>query len=352
MGDPAAALLELFDSEQNKYFTDHYLEIPFDFSEVFFITTANTLDTIPEPLLDRMEVIEISGYTIEEKKNIARQYLLPKKEKEAGISEVKGVEIKWGMKAIGDIIDLYTRESGVRNLEKAISKIIRKIAREIVADMDNSSSRGKIIIDNDALVRYLGKPKFLKDAIDKKPEVGVVTGLAWTPFGGTVLEIETSSSPGSGELIMTGQLGDVMKESVTIAIGYIRSRGADFGLPADYFDKHDINIHVPEGAVKKDGPSAGVTIFAALVSCLTNIKAKKSIAMTGEITLRGKITAVGGIKEKVLAAFRLGIRRIILPKENEVDVDEIPEKERKKIEIIYIEEASEALDVALQKNPL
>lgn len=341
-GDPASALLEVLDPEQNKEFTDHFLEIPFDLSKVMFVTTANTTETIPRPLLDRMEVIQVSGYTEEEKVNIAQKYLIPKQAKSHGL---KGKSFTMTEKAVRDLINYYTRESGVRNLEREIGSLCRKVARQKVMKKGSNFK-----ITPAGLEKYLGKKKFRYDIIEGESEVGVVTGMAWTQVGGDTLFVETAKIPGSGKIQLTGQLGDVMQESAKAAITYIRSIASEYNLEEDFYKKYDIHVHVPEGAVPKDGPSAGVTMFTSVISALTGIPVRKDVAMTGEITLRGKVLPVGGIKEKVLAAHRAGIRTILLPKENEADIDEIPQTVRKTLHFVLLERAQEALEYALVKE--
>lgn len=341
-GDPASALLEVLDPEQNKTFTDHYLEVPFDLSKVLFITTANAIDTIPRPLLDRMEVIEVSGYTEEDKVKIARDYLIPKQVREHGL---KKDSVKISENALRDIINYYTRESGVRNLEREIASICRKTARRIVTSKTKSAS-----VTPKNLEKYLGKKKFHYDIVEGESEVGVVTGMAWTTVGGDTLSIEAAILPGSGRLSLTGQLGDVMQESAKAGVSYIRSVAEKLGIEEDFYKKYDLHIHVPEGAVPKDGPSAGVTMFTAVVSALTGVPVRKDIAMTGEITLRGKVLPVGGIREKVLAAHRAGARTILLPEENMKDVEEIPASVRKQLKFIPLKTAFDALDEALDRR--
>ena len=338
-GDPASALLEVLDPEQNKDYTDHYLEVPFDLSKVMFITTANTVDTIPRPLLDRMEIIEVSGYTEEEKMAIANRYLIPKKVSEHGLKES---DISFSQDAIRDLINYYTRESGVRNLEREIANLCRKTARKMVAGEAESFE-----ITSENLSDYLGKKKYRYDIIDGETEIGVTTGLAWTIVGGDTLFIETTVVPGSGKLVLTGQLGEVMQESAKAGISYIRSVAGELGIKEDFYKTDDLHIHIPEGATPKDGPSAGVTMCTAMISTLTGIPVRKDIAMTGEITLRGKVLPVGGIKEKVLAAHRAGIRKVLLPADNKADIDDIPEKVREEIEFVLISTAKEALDQVL-----
>jgi len=338
-GDPSSALLEVLDPEQNSTFTDHFLEVPFDLSKVLFITTANSLDTIPRPLLDRMEVIEVSGYTEQEKIQIADKYLVPKQVKEHGLK--KGA-VKVSEPALSDIINYYTRESGVRNLEREIGSICRKAAYLTV-----TSNKKSFTISPRNLDKFLGKKKYHYDIIKGMSEVGMVTGMAWTSVGGDTLSIEASFIKGSGKLSLTGNLGEVMQESARAGITYIRSIAEEMGLDPDFSQTKDLHIHVPEGAVPKDGPSAGVTMFTAVVSALSGVPVKKDVAMTGEITLHGKVLPVGGIKEKVLAAHRAGIRRILLPKENMKDTEEIPMSVSKQLEFIPLEFAKEALLYAL-----
>ncbi len=339
-GDPASALLEVLDPEQNSTFTDHYLEIPFDLSDVMFITTANTTATIPAPLLDRMEVIELSSYTEEEKVRIATGYLVPKKMKENGLRKT---QFSITGAAIRDIIEYYTREAGVRNLEREIGNACRKAARNIV-----SGKQKKNNVTPRNLKVYLGKRIFIDDIGSLEPEVGVTTGMAWTSVGGVTLTIETVKMPGSGKLILTGQMGDVMRESATTALGYIKSISGKYKIGKDVFKDYDIQIHIPEGATPKDGPSAGITMCSALFSLLTDRKADKTVAMTGEITLRGKVLRIGGLKEKSLAAYRQGIRRIIIPKENEPDLEEIPASVRKEVEFIPVSNFEEVIPLVIK----
>ena len=339
-GDPASALLEVLDPEQNSTFTDHYLEIPFDLSDVMFITTANTTATIPAPLLDRMEVIELTSYTEEEKVHIATGYLVPKKMKENGL---KRTQFSITSAAIRDIIEYYTREAGVRNLEREIGNACRKAARNIV-----SGKQKKNNVTPRNLRSYLGKRIFIEDIGSLEPEVGVTTGMAWTTVGGVTLTIETVKMPGTGKLILTGQMGDVMRESATTALGYIKSISGKYKIGKDVFKDYDIQIHIPEGATPKDGPSAGITMCSALFSLLTDRKADKTVAMTGEITLRGKVLRIGGLKEKSLAAYRQGIRRIIIPKENEPDLEEIPASVRREVEFIPVSDFEEVIPLVIQ----
>ncbi|QOX65891.1 endopeptidase La [Anoxybacterium hadale] len=341
-GDPASALLEVLDPEQNKEFADHYLEVPFDLSKVMFITTANTTETIPRPLLDRMEVIHVPGYTEEEKVKIAEKYLIPKKTKEHGLKEEN---ITISESTIRSIINHYTRESGVRNLEREVANLCRKVARKIV---EEDATRLRITAGN--IESYLGKKRYRYDIIEGENEIGVTTGLAWTIVGGDTLFIETTLIPGNGKLVLTGQLGDVMQESAKAGVSYIRSIGKELGIKEDFYKENDLHIHIPEGATPKDGPSAGVTMCTAIISTLTNTPVRKDVAMTGEITLRGKVLPVGGIREKVLAAHRAGIKKVLLPAENERDIEEIPANVRKKLEFVLIHDVKEALDHALVKN--
>ena len=328
-GDPAAALLEVLDPEQNDTFSDHYLEIPYDLSKVMFIATANVGDTIPAPLRDRMEIIEIPGYTRREKLDIARVHLVPKQLDEHGI---KPEQITLEDAAIEGIIDHYTREAGVRNLERQIASVIRGVAVKVAEGEEGPWK----LTDEEALRPYLGAPRFSSEVAERTAETGVATGLAWTSVGGEILFIECTKMHGTGKLQLTGQLGDVMKESAQTAMSYVRTRAKAFGIPEDFLEKSDIHIHIPAGAMPKDGPSAGVTMMTAIVSLLTGIRVRHDVAMTGEITLRGRVLPVGGIKEKVLAAHRAGIKRIILPERNTADLDEIPEEVRETLEFVPV----------------
>ena len=338
-GDPASALLEVLDPEQNREFVDHYLEVPFDLSKVLFITTANGTDTIPRPLLDRMEVLELSGYTLEEKYNIARKYLVPKQIKANGLTSRN---ISFSKSAIIGMINSYTRESGVRGLEKTIGSICRKVARSVVA----GDTEKKTVKVSD-LESYIGKQKYHYDRLLGKNEVGVATGLAWTVVGGETLFIETAVAPGSGHLQLTGQLGDVMQESARAAVSYIRSNCKKLGVNENFYKEKDIHIHIPEGAVPKDGPSAGVTMCISVISALTGRPVRKDVAMTGEITLRGSILPVGGIKEKVLAAHRMGISKVLLPVDCKPDLDELPQTVRDSMQFVLISKVSDAVREAL-----
>lgn len=340
-GDPASALLEVLDPEQNSTFTDHFLEIPFDLSKVLFITTANDLGTIPGPLRDRMEIIEVPGYTKQDKVKIAQKYLVPKEIKENGL---KKENIKISERAIDDIIEYYTRESGVRNLQRTIARVCRKVAKKVVVEKGKTYN-----ITPRNLEKYLNKHIFNYDVIEEKNPVGVTTGMAWTQVGGDTLKIETALLPGSGKITLTGQLGDVMKESATIGVSYVRSLGDKYGISKDFYKENDVHIHVPEGAVPKDGPSAGVTMCTALISTLTDIPVDRAVAMTGEVTLRGKVLPVGGIREKVLAAHRAGIKKILLPEDNKKDIDEIPASVKKELEFVLLSSVEDALEHALVK---
>ena len=341
-GDPASALLEVLDPEQNKDFNDHYLEVPFDLSKVMFITTANTTSTIPGPLLDRMEVIEVSGYTEEDKLNIARKYLVPKQIKENGLTKSN---ISFTEQGLRTLINYYTRESGVRNLEREIGNICRKTAKNVVCGNTKKAS-----ITGKKVQELLGKKKFRFDIIKGETEVGVTTGLAWTVVGGDTLFIETTAVPGSGKLVLTGQMGDVMQESAKAGISYIRSVAGKFNIDEEFYKNCDLHIHIPEGAIPKDGPSAGVTMCSAIISTLTGIPVRKDVAMTGEITLRGKVLPVGGIREKVMAAHRAGIRKVLLPKDNEVDIQDIPEVVRNDMEFVLLSSVEDALKHILVKD--
>ncbi len=339
-GDPASALLEVLDPEQNNTFMDHYLDVPFDLSRVMFITTANVTHTIPPALLDRMEVISIPGYTVDDKLKIARKYLLPRQIKENGLSR-KDLEITDD--AIVHIITRYTREAGVRNLEREIGKIARKVAKRITM-----GDKGPFSVDVDDIEKYLGPIRYPKEKRLEKPRIGVATGLAWTPFGGDILFVEATKMKGKRNLILTGQLGDVMQESAQAGLSYIRSNAKKFGIDPNFFDKYDIHIHIPEGAIPKDGPSAGITMCVAVVSVLSEKPVRTDIAMTGEITLRGEVLPVGGIKEKVLAAKMAGINHVILPEENRKDVKMIPARQRKGMKFHYVENVDQALKLAMK----
>ena len=340
-GDPASALLEVLDPEQNRAFTDHYLDAPFDLSSVMFILTANVLDAIPAPLRDRMEVIEFSGYTDEEKARIASRFLVPKQIREKGLSENR---IVFTDEAITTIIQKYTREAGIRNLERRIAGICRKIARESLLD---AQQKDALVITPEAVERYLGRKKFSFEVIEEQDRVGVATGLVRTETGGDIIFVEAARMKGKKELIITGSLGDVMRESAQAALSYIRSNAAAFGIPEDFFEAQDIHIHVPSGAIQKDGPSAGITITMALLSLLTNRPAKRDNALSGEITLTGRVLPVSGIREKVLAAIRAKVKTIILPAKNKDDVEDLPENITKEITIRLVDTVSDAVAMVL-----
>jgi len=339
-GDPSAALLEVLDPEQNNAFVDHYLDVEYDLSKVMFIATANVTHTIPAPLKDRMEIIQLSGYTHLEKLAIGRGFLVDKQRREQGLEEAK---VRFEDSAIEELIASYTREAGVRNLEREIGSICRKVARSVV----KLGSDYETVIDRQRVRDLLGKPKFRSQQIHDKSEIGLATGLAWTEVGGEILSTEVALSRGKGTLTLTGKLGDVMQESARAALSYVRSRAELFGLDADFHDKLDIHIHVPEGAIPKDGPSAGITMATALLSAVTKIPVHRDMAMTGEITLRGKVLPVGGVKDKILAASRVGITRIILPMDNERDLEEIPAEVRERMEFHLVESMDEVVSVAL-----
>ncbi len=342
-GDPSSALLEVLDPEQNFEFSDHYLNLPYDLSKVMFITTANMSDTIPRPLLDRMEVIRLSGYTLEEKIVIARRYLLPRQMKENGI---KSRHIKLGDETLKYIITHYTHEAGLRNLEREIGKVCRKIARKIA-----EGGKGPYSVSGRTLAKYLGPPKTIPESeLETLHQPGLITGLAWTEVGGEILQIEVNLMPGKGKLALTGQLGDVMKESAQAALTYCRSRSKEMGVDQDYFDKTDIHIHVPAGAIPKDGPSAGITMATALYSAITNKKAIKAIAMTGEVTLRGRVLPIGGLKEKALAALRAGIKNVIIPDQNKKDLVEIPKDIRKKMSFYPVKDMDEVVRISFSRD--
>ena len=340
-GDPSSALLEALDPEQNTTFNDHYLEVDYDLSDVMFVTTANTLNILP-PLLDRMEVIRLAGYTEDEKINIANKYLLPKQIKDNGVKEK---EMKLGDDIIQEIIRSYTKESGVRNLEREISKLARKVVKKVVAGEEK-----EVEIDKKNLPDFLGVPKYKSGELETENRVGIVTGLAWTEYGGEILKIETVTMPGKGRMQITGKLGDVMQESVKAAKSFVRSKCLEYGIIPPLFEKKDFHIHVPEGATPKDGPSAGIGMVTSIVSSITNIPVKKDVAMTGEVTLTGQVLPIGGLKEKLLAAHRAGIKEVLIPKENEKDLVDMPKKIIDEIKIIPVEYADEVLKVALTKD--
>ena len=340
-GDPSSALLEALDPEQNTTFNDHYLEVDYDLSDVMFVTTANTLNILP-PLLDRMEVIRLAGYTEDEKINIANKYLLPKQIKDNGVKEK---EMNLGNDIIKEVIRSYTRESGVRNLEREISKIARKVVKKVV-----SGEEKEVNINTKNLPDFLGVPKFKSGELESENRVGIVTGLAWTEYGGEILKIETVTMPGKGRMQITGKLGDVMQESVKAAKSFVRSKCLEYGIIPPLFEKKDFHIHVPEGATPKDGPSAGIGMVTSIVSSITNIPAKRDVAMTGEVTLTGQVLPIGGLKEKLLAAHRAGIKEVLIPKENEKDLVDMPKKIIDEIKITPVEFADEVLKIALTKE--
>ena len=342
-GDPASALLEVLDPQQNHTFNDHYLEVDYDLSSVMFIATANISDTIPAPLLDRMDVIRLPGYTATEKKHIAEQFLIPRQLEENGFA---GRNVKFTEDAVDELIGYYTREAGVRQLERTFGQICRKLARQIV---EGNASKKKTLIDAEAIHRLLGARKFLMDEAMPKPEIGVATGMAWTSVGGTILQVEAVMTPGKGELKLTGSLGNVMKESAMAAFSYVKGHAGELGINSKLFEKNDFHIHVPDGATPKDGPSAGITLTTALVSLLTGKPVRHDFAMTGEINLRGKVTAIGGVKEKSIGALRAGIRNIILPEENRKDLEDIPEDVLKQVHFHFVSEISQVLAIMLAK---
>ncbi len=345
-GDPSAALLEALDPEQNSEFSDHYLEVAFDLSEVIFITTANLLDTIPAALLDRLEIIEFPGYTADEKFHIAKKYLKPK---QLEVNGLKSGQVEVSDRALKAIIASYTREAGVRSLEREIATVFRKIAKKVA---DNKTAEHKTIVKPTSLHKYLGPHRFTDTMAERKDEVGLATGLAWSQVGGSIILIEVAVMPGKGNLILTGRLGDVMKESATAAMSYVRSHWKEFGVDEKVFQKLDIHVHVPEGATPKDGPSAGLALTTALTSAMTKIPVKKSVAITGEVTLRGRAGEVGGIKEKVIGAHLAGIKTIVMPKSNKKDLEEIPKYILKDLDFKFVENMDQVLELALISKPL
>ncbi len=348
-GDPSAALMEVLDPEHNSSFVDHYLDTEFDLSHVLFVCTANVLHTIPRPLQDRMEVIEISGYTELEKLNIARQYLLPKQIEQKGMS---AAQVAVGEEAMLDVIRSYTRESGVRNLERELANICRKLARKVLEKgKDGNYADIRFDIDQAMVRSLLGPQKYRRQMASEQNEVGLATGLAWTEMGGEVLFTECTTMDGKGDLLLTGKLGDVMQESAKAALSYVRSRCTQYGLEKDFHKLIDLHVHVPEGAIPKDGPSAGITLATAIVSSLTGIPARREVAMTGEITLRGRVMPIGGMKEKVLAAHRAGLKTVLLPDENQKDLKDIPESVQNEMKLIFVETMDEVLELALEKSP-
>ncbi len=341
-GDPSSAMLEVLDSEQNNAFRDHYIEVPFDLSEVLFITTANTLDTVQAPLLDRMEVIELSSYTREEKFHIAKEHLIKKQLQKHGLN---GNMVRFNKDAIYRLIDSYTREAGVRKLERAIASLCRKAAKEIIEDeVTRVTFKGK------ELEKYLGHPKYLDDYFSKKDAVGIVNGLAWTAVGGVVMPLEVMVLEGKGKVELTGSLGDVMKESAKIAVSYCRSVADKYGINKEFYEKNDIHVHAPEGAVPKDGPSAGVTMITGLISALSGLKVRANVAMTGEITLSGKVLPIGGLREKTMAAYKAGIRKVIIPYANKPDLDEVDDAVKLGLEFVFAQTIEDVLEHALIDN--
>jgi ATP-dependent Lon protease len=343
-GDPSSALLEVLDPEQNHMFVDHYLDTEFDLSMVMFIATANVLHTIPRALQDRMEVIQLSGYTENEKLEIAKRFLV---QKQMDASGLKKRQIQFSDEALLEIIRKYTRESGVRNLEREIANVCRKTAKRIVtAELKTSS------ITEEEVEKLLGRPKFRMQGISDSNQVGLATGLAWTEVGGEVLQTEATLMDGKGQLTLTGKLGEVMQESARAAMTFVRSRAADYGIGREFHRKMDLHIHIPEGAIPKDGPSAGITMATTIVSALTKIAVRKDVAMTGEITLRGKVLPIGGVKEKLLAAHRAGIKNVILPQENEKDLQDIPSDILEAVSVSLVETMDEVLQIALERQPV
>jgi ATP-dependent Lon protease len=343
-GDPSAALLEVLDPEQNNSFADHYLEIPYDLSGVMFVATANITDPIPPPLRDRMEILELPGYTRREKLAIARRHLIPKQLEEHGLTEA---QLDITDEAVEEIIEHYTREAGVRSLERAVASVIRGVAVKVA----EGDTQPRVVQNEEQLREYLGPIKYTSEVAERVEETGVATGLAWTSVGGEILFIEVTRMFGTGKLQLTGQLGDVMKESAHAALSYVRSNAARFGIPEDFLEKSDVHIHIPAGAMPKDGPSAGITMFTALVSLLTGTRVRHDVAMTGEISLRGRVLPIGGVKEKTLAAHRAGIKRVIAPERNKADLEEVPREVRDELEFVFVNRLEEALEAALEHMP-
>jgi len=340
-GDPASAMLEVLDPNQNNQFKDHYLEIPYDLSKVTFIATANTLDTIPVPLLDRMEIIELTGYTYEEKLQIAKRYLLPKQLEANGMGDCM---VDLTDDVLMRVVTDYTRESGVRNLEREVGSLVRKLA---VKRLENQN-KTEFSINGDDLVEYLGAPRYKHEIMEKEATVGVVSGLAWTSVGGVTLKVETVLIPdGKGEIVLTGRMGDVMKESARTAYSVVRSKSEKYGIDSEKFTKYDLHVHIPEGATPKDGPSAGITLSTALMSVMTNRKVRNDVAMTGEVTLTGKVLAIGGLKEKSLAALRSGVKTLLIPSENAKDIEELPDEVKDNLTIVTVSDVEEVFDRAL-----
>jgi ATP-dependent Lon protease len=343
-GDPASALLEVLDPEQNSTFTDHYLEVPVDLSSVMFIATANRRDTIPGPLLDRMEVIEIPGYTREEKKAIARDFLIPRQLSEHGLTPAR---LEFSDEAIDTLVDSYTREAGVRNLEQRVAAVCRHVTVRLARGEDVY-----VVCDNATIQEVLGPPTHEKEIAERAPEVGVSAGLSWTPSGGDLMFVESMRMPGKGMVHLTGQMGEVMKESAAAAFTYLRARALKLSLDADFLSKIDVHVHLPQGGIPKDGPSAGIAILVSLASMLTGIKVRPDVAMTGEVTLRGNVLRIGGVKDKILAAHRAGIKHVIMPKLNAPDLDEVPKEIRGALQIHLVSHVDEALALALERMPL
>jgi ATP-dependent Lon protease len=341
-GDISSALLEVLDPEENSHFRDHYVEVPLDLSDVLFIATANDIQTIPKPLLDRMELIEINSYTENEKIHIAREHLMPKQLRSNGL---KKTQLTIDDEALHEIIGSYTREAGVRSLERQLGHICRKTALKIL-----EKNEKKIDVTKDNLTDFLGRGKYKVNKANDEPEIGIVRGLAWTSVGGDTLEIEVNVMPGKGEFLLTGQLGDVMKESAQTGISFIRSVAGDYKIADDFFSNHDIHIHIPEGAVPKDGPSAGITMATAMISAITGIPVRSDVAMTGEITLRGRVLPIGGLKEKLLAAKKAGIMEVLVPEENRPDVEEMDEEITGGLTVKYMKTMTDVLSEALRKN--
>ena len=346
-GDPASALLEVLDPQQNFSFSDHYLEVDYDLSSVMFIATANISDTIPGPLLDRMDVIRLPGYTATEKKHIAEQFLIPRQLEENGFA---GKKVSFTSDATDELISYYTREAGVRQLERTFGQLCRKLARKIV-EGELKDQDQPVVVDAEEIHRLLGARKFIMDEAMSEPQIGVATGMAWTSVGGTILQVETAMMPGKGELKLTGSLGNVMKESAMAAFSYVKGHARELGIKSSVFDKNDFHIHVPDGATPKDGPSAGITLTTALVSLLTGKPVRHDYAMTGEINLRGKVTAIGGVKEKSIGALRAGISNIILPEENRKDLEDVPEDVLRQVKFTFVSEISQVLRIMLAKPP-
>jgi ATP-dependent Lon protease len=344
-GDPCAALLEVLDPEQNYSFSDHYLEIPYDLSNVMFIATANVGDTIPAPLRDRMEIIEIPSYTRSEKLAIARRHLVPKQLSEHGLSAEK---LDITDEALTLLIERYTSEAGVRSLEKCIAAVTRGVAVRFAEGREEATT----IRSEEDVRAFLGPARHDDSIAERTEEPGVATGLAWTPVGGKILFVEATRMPGTGKLTLTGQLGDVMKESATAALSYVRANTHRWGIARDFLDKSDLHIHVPAGGMPKDGPSAGITLLTAIVSLLTGIRVRPDVAMTGEITLRGRVLPIGGLKEKVLAAHRAGIKRVIVPERNRTDLEEVPEEVKRELDFVFVTQMSQVIDAALEQKPI